>query len=144
MRLSAPRLQRLTKRAQFQAAAGDGRRFRSSHLTVQVLDRTEDGLGVRVGLTASRKAGLATKRNRIRRRLRAAAREAFAGAPESADVVAVARTEVLSASYDELVRTLRNALTKARPQRKQQTNHSGSGNGPARSTPPEQQETQRS
>ncbi len=144
MRLSAPRLQRLTKRAQFQAAAGNGRRFRSSHLMVQVLDRSDDTLGVRVGLTASRKAGLATKRNRIRRRLRAAAREAFAGSHESADVVAVARTEVLTAPYDELVRTLRNALTKARPQRKQQTNQSGSGNGPARPTPPQQQETQRS
>ena len=144
MRISAPRLQRLTKRAQFQAAAGDGRRFRSSHLTVQVLDRSDDIPGVRIGLTASRKAGLATKRNRIRRRLRAAAREAFAGAHECADVVAVARTEVLGASYAELVRTLRNALTKARPQRKQQTNQSGSGNSPLRPAPREQQETQRS
>ncbi len=118
-------------------------------MTVQVLDRGEDGLGVRIGLTASRKTGLATKRNRIRRRLRAAAREAFAAAPEiadavNADVVAVARTEVLSASYDDLVRTLRHALTKARPQRKQQANQSGSGNGQVLSTPREQQETQRS
>ncbi len=122
MRTSAPRLPRLTKRAEFQAAAGDGRRFRSSCLTVQVLDRTRDGQaegqdgaqGLRLGLTASRKTGKATKRNRIRRRLRAAAREAFAGESRAADVVIVARAEAVSAPYAELVATLRQALSGAR------------------------------
>jgi ribonuclease P protein component len=114
MRTSAPRLSRLTKRAEFQAAAGDGRRFRSSCLTVQVLDREEDGAGIRVGLTASRKTGKATKRNRIRRRLRAAAREAYAGATMAADVVVVARAEAIDAPYADLVRSLAEALHKAR------------------------------
>jgi ribonuclease P protein component len=126
MRTSAPRLTRLIKRAQFQAAAGDGRRFRSSEMSVQVLDREDGEDGIRIGLTASRKAGNAVKRNRIRRRLRAAAREAFAGCSQQADVVAVARPETISAPYDQLVRTLHNALTKARPQRKQHPTPSGS------------------
>lgn len=130
MRTSTPRLSRLIKRSQFQAAAGDGRRFRSSELTVQVLDRVEGEAGIRMGLTASRKTGNAVKRNRIRRRLRAAAREAFAGCEQRADVVAVAKPETICAPYDQLVRTLHNALTKARPQRKQHPTPSGSAPRP--------------
>lgn len=130
MRTSAPRLIRLIKRAQFQAAAGDGRRFRSSEMSVQVLDRDEGEPGIRIGLTASRKAGNAVQRNRIRRRLRAAAREAFAGCEQRADVVAIARPETISAPYDQLVRSLHNALTKARPQRKQHPAPSGPATRP--------------
>lgn len=158
MRISAPRLSRLTKRAEFQAAAGDGRRFRSSALTIQVLDRQPAGVpegtgdadggaeppGIRIGLTASRKAGNAVKRNRIRRRLRAAAREAFVGVTTSADIVAVARPETISAPYTELVQSLRSALTQARPQRKQHPRQSGQGKGPDIPRGREPQETQRS
>lgn len=136
MRKSAPRLPKLTKRAEFQAAAGDGRRFRSSCMTVQVLDRDPDGVAVRLGLTASRKVGHATKRNRIRRRLRAAAHDAFVGEDVPADVVAVARAEAISAPYAELVSALRNALTKARAQRKQHAKPSGPGLRPDALTEP--------
>jgi ribonuclease P protein component len=120
MRTSAPRLIHLTKRSEFQAAAGNGRRFRSSALVIQVLDRPDDGVGIRIGLTASRKAGNAVKRNRIRRRLRAAALEAYVLNSTDRDIVAVARAETISAAYVELVRSFRDALTKARPQRTQQ------------------------
>jgi ribonuclease P protein component len=111
MRTSAPRLTRLTKRSEFQAAAGSGRRFRSAHMTVQLLERADDA-GVRVGLTASRKVGGAVVRNRVRRRLRAAAREAFAGVTQSLDIVLVARTEVASAPYGALIDTMRRALAR--------------------------------
>ena len=139
---SAPRLARLTRRVQFQAAAGNGRRFRSSVLTVQVLDRAADDDGIRLGLTASRKCGNAVKRNRIRRRLRAAAREAFAERMAHADVVAVARAETLAAPFDELVRSLRGALTKARAQRKHQPDSPEPGPGISRGR--DEQETERS
>ncbi len=136
MRKSASKLTRLTKRAEFQAAAGDGRRFRSSAMTVQVLDREPDGQRVRIGLTASRKTGHATERNRIRRRLRAAAREAFAQEQAAIDVVAVARAEVLTTSFAELVRSLASAPAKARPQRKpgagQGLSETSQGSGPPR------------
>jgi ribonuclease P protein component len=130
MRKSAPRLSRLTKRAQFQAAAGDGRRFRSSFFSVQVLDREAGQDGVRIGLTASRKTGNAIKRNRIRRRLRAAAREAYAGLTERLDIVAVARAETISAPYEDLVRTLRDAPKRARAQHRPRSSQQGSGDGP--------------
>jgi ribonuclease P protein component len=113
---TAPHLPRLLKRAEFQAAAGHGRRFRSSVLTIQVLDRV-DAPGVRLGLTASRKVGTAVERNRARRKLREAAREALAGAAAHADIVLVARPETIGAPYLDLVRDIRLALTKARPQK---------------------------
>ncbi len=82
-------LKRLLHRREFLAAADKGRRFRTKAMTVQVLDRPA-GEGVRIGLTASRHAGAATKRNRIRRRLRAAAEIAYANAaPVDADIVLV-------------------------------------------------------
>ncbi len=117
MRRSAPKLRRLTKRAEFLAAAGNGRRFRSPELTVQVLDRPADEQGVRLGVTASRHVGNAVKRNRIRRRLKAAAREAFAAQTAAVDVVLVARPEALSCDYSALVRAAADAITRAKPQK---------------------------
>jgi ribonuclease P protein component len=120
------RLARLTQRKQFLAAADQGRRFRSSAFTVQVLDapvREADGSdarepdGLRLGLTASRKVGNAVKRNRIRRRLRVAAAEALAAqAGRPCDVVIVARPETLTTSFRTLVGELSVAIERARPQ----------------------------
>ncbi len=112
------RLARLTQRKQFLAAAEHGRRFRSSLLTVQVRDAAEEAGrdGLRLGLTASRKVGNAVKRNRIRRRLRAAAALALsAQAGRACDVVIIARTETLSAGFEALVADLSIALDRARP-----------------------------
>lgn len=111
------RLARLTQRKDFLAAAEHGRRFRSSAFTVQVNDQprqAEDGL--RLGLTASRKAGKAVVRNRIRRRLRAAAALALAGqAGRACDLVIVARPETLTADFSAMVADLAVALDRARP-----------------------------
>lgn len=114
------RLARLTQRKEFLAAAEYGRRFRSSAFSVQVRDAaTEDAQGgLRLGLTASRKVGNAVKRNRIRRRLRAAAEIALA--PQAAlacDVVIVARPETLTADFGTLVSELSVAIERARPAR---------------------------
>ena len=114
------RLARLTQRSEFLAAADYGRRFRSSAFTVQVRDAEgEEGRdGLRLGLTASRKTGNSVKRNRIRRRLRAAAALALAeqtGRP--CDVVVVARPETLTADFATLVQDLSVAIARARPQK---------------------------
>jgi ribonuclease P protein component len=129
MRLSAPRLNRLTKRSEFQAAAGDGRRFRTSALGIQVRERQDEG-GVRIGLTASRHTGSATERNRIRRRLRAAAREAFAGVAIACDIVAVARREALTETYDALVRALAESPRRARAHNSQRARQKPAPAGP--------------
>lgn len=112
------RLARLTERKQFLAAAAHGRRFRSSAFTAQVRDAEgEDGReGLRLGLTASRKVGGAVERNRIRRRLREAARVALAAqSSRTCDIVVVARREVLTADFAALVADLSVALDRARP-----------------------------
>lgn len=111
----AMRLARLTQRKDFLAAAEHGRRFRSSAFTVQVLDKPgQDDL--RLGLTASRKTGNAVVRNRIRRRLRAAAALALAeqtGKP--CDLVIVARPETVRADFTAMVADLSVAFDRARP-----------------------------
>lgn len=112
------RLARLTERKQFLAAAAHGRRFRSSAFTAQVRDAEgEDGReGLRLGLTASRKVGGAVERNRIRRRLREAAKVALAAqSSRTCDIVVVARREVLTADFAALVADLSVALDRARP-----------------------------
>ncbi len=121
------RLARLTQRKEFLAAAEHGRRFRSSTFTVQVRDvapqdgrEGEDIRGLRLGLTASRKTGNAVKRNRIRRRLRAAAAKALSDQTGRAcDVVVVARAEVLGAAFERLVADLSVAIDRAKPQKPQ-------------------------
>jgi ribonuclease P protein component len=120
------RLARLTQRKQFLAAAELGRRFRSSAFTAQVLDaplRDVDGValsepeGVRLGLTASRKVGNAVKRNRIRRRLRAAAALALREQRDRpCDVVLVARPETITAGFQTLIDDIAIAIERARPQ----------------------------
>jgi ribonuclease P protein component len=111
----AMRLARLTQRKDFLAAAEHGRRFRSSAFTAQVLDKPEQEV-LRLGLTASRKTGNAVVRNRIRRRLRAAAVLALAeqtGKP--CDLVIVARPETVQADFTAMVADLSVAFDRARP-----------------------------
>ncbi|HEX2727297.1 MAG TPA: ribonuclease P protein component [Beijerinckiaceae bacterium] len=108
---------RLTKRPQFVAAAS-GRRFHTERVTVQGRLREGDSAadeGLRFGFTITKRVGHATERNRIRRRLRAAAREAtLAASPEQAakpaDIVVIGRREALAADFRLLVDDLARAL----------------------------------
>jgi ribonuclease P protein component len=110
------RVGRLTKRSEFVAAAS-GRRFHTERMTVQGLVRPSDTgsqdllPSLRVGFTVTKRAGHATERNRMRRRLRAAALEALG--PRSdvpADLVVIARRPVLTAEFRSLVADLERAV----------------------------------
>jgi ribonuclease P protein component len=119
---------RLTKRSEFLAVAA-GRRFHTGRMTVQGLRREAESpaardldgvagalpsgspVGLRVGLTVTKRVGHATERNRIRRRLRAAI--AVAAGPYTGaalDVVLVGRRDSLSAPFPQLVDDLGRAL----------------------------------
>jgi ribonuclease P protein component len=112
-RPNAMRLIRLTRRKDFLAAAS-GRRFRCAALNIQIRDRDDD-VGLRVGFTASRKAGNAVQRNRIRRRLKVAADQALSGKADlSMDLVIVARHDVLRQSFASLVADITAAPARAR------------------------------
>jgi len=106
---------RLTKRPDFVAAAS-GRRFHTERMTVQArLRETSDtgspGIGLRVGLTVTKRVGHATERNRIKRRLRAAVPAAARDyATIDADIVIIGRRDILTADYDVLIDDLRRAL----------------------------------
>ena len=104
---------RLTKRPEFLAVAA-GRRFHTERLTLQGRLRdvaAHDGAGLRFGFTVTKKVGHATERNRIKRRLRAAAYEAGAShAAKPADVVVVGRREALSAANAVLVADIDRGL----------------------------------
>jgi len=106
---------RLTKRPDFVAAAS-GRRFHTERMTVQArlrptTDPNSSDLGLRVGLTVTKRVGHATERNRIKRRLRAAVPMAGQDyATINADIVIIGRREILTAEYDVLIDDLRRAL----------------------------------
>ena len=103
-------LGRLTKRPDFVAAAS-GRRFHTERMSVQARLREGSGLGLRFGLTVTKRVGHATERNRIKRRLRTATRAAGQDYAEvNADVVIIGRRDILTADYHMLVDDLRRAL----------------------------------
>jgi ribonuclease P protein component len=101
---------RLTKRPDFVAAAS-GRRFHTERITVQSRTRTDDGQGLRVGLTVTRKVGHATERNRVKRRLRTAVQCAAVDyLSADADIVVIGRRDILDADFRLLIDDLRRAL----------------------------------
>lgn len=113
-----PALGRLLRRPDF-LAASRGRRFHCDRLTAQGRARDEGAtardergtIGLRIGYTVTRKVGHATERNRIRRRLRAAAAEAASAfAERPSDVVVIGRREALSAPFPVLLDDLARAI----------------------------------
>ena len=75
-----------------------------------VLYCRRNGRGVnRMGYTVSSKLGGAIVRNRVRRRLREIARLNMPGLKSGWDVVVVARTRAVAASYAELDRAFKDA-----------------------------------
>ncbi len=102
-------VRRLLKRADFLKCA-QGRRWNTAALAVQMQTNGLEDFA-RIGFTVSRKNGNAVKRNRIRRRLKAAA----AALPPDAmaaghDYVIVARPNALIASFGGLQEQLRQAV----------------------------------
>lgn len=71
----------------------------------------ENGDDIRFGLTVTKKLGNAVRRNRIKRRLRAVAREVLpaSGAP-GADYVFIARGAAYDRNFDVMLDDLKRAL----------------------------------
>jgi ribonuclease P protein component len=71
----------------------------------------QNGPVARLGLTVTKKLGGAVVRNRIRRRLRAAAREVFPHSAEAGtDYVLIARQAAYDRNYDALLDDMKRAL----------------------------------
>jgi ribonuclease P protein component len=96
-----PGATRLLKHADFERVYKHGERHFGRHMTIFFLAR-ESGDRARIGFTVSRALGGAVQRNRIRRRLREAARLRGAELRASADVVINPKRSVLQAEFEEL------------------------------------------
>ena len=103
---------RLLRRTQFLAVAGKGRKAPSPGLVLQALDRG-DADPARLGFTVTKKVGNAVRRNRTRRRLRAAARDVLAERDVAGvDLVLIGRDGTAKRPFDALKNDFRRLLDK--------------------------------
>ena len=110
----AQRLVTLRKRSDF-LAANAGRRASSPGLVLLVRDRRDGDPTKRVGFTVTKKIGGAVVRNRMKRRLRALARELLpAGGMPGADHVLIGRSGGIERDFALLRQELASALERLR------------------------------
>ena len=102
---------RLTERRDF-LAANRGKRVATPGFVLLVRPRGDGEALMRVGFTVTKKVGNAPERNRIKRRLRAAARACGVQFLPQHDYVLVGRREALSEPFAKVVADLSSAIAK--------------------------------
>ena len=107
---------RLRKHADYQYVYRNSRKRSSPSMSYFFRMRAADDSksaysGPRVGLTAGRVLGKAVERNRIKRRMREAARSNLALLPEFADVILHPRRVVLEMEFEQLQREVANIFS---------------------------------
>lgn len=105
------RVERLKRARDFGAAVSRGRTFTNRFFVVFVYDAP--GEPARVGFAAARAAGTIVKRNRIRRRLRAAVAEMDRRLRPDRRIVVLGKTSVLDAEWGDVTRGLEALLDRA-------------------------------
>lgn len=99
-----------------------GRRYRGRYITIIVLKRKEDKEGItgenrelhfKTGISAGRKLGKASMRNRIKRRIRAALQGLLPSVNDGYCIVVRPYPGIETYCWDELRAEIRNLLTRA-------------------------------
>lgn len=103
--------QRLTSSADFEATYAQGRAYKGRLMVLW--QRQGEGAALRLGVVASRKVGGAIQRNRAKRRLRAAYRLNRHRFRNVGDVILIARRDILSAHWADVVADLLRLARKA-------------------------------
>ena len=127
---------RLRKSKDFAAARREGKSW-ANNMLVLVARRTNNKCS-RFGFSISKRVGNAVVRNRIKRRLKEAARtEYLPRLNESWDFVVIARKDAANADYHRLNRSLRRLFRRAKiiDDVNRQTANSGAGGSPDSSSP---------
>lgn len=112
---------RLLRRADFLRVAASKQKWVAPGLILQVsppaasVSPDQESARVRVGFTASRKVGNSVRRNRAKRRLRAAARDVLAAIKVApCDLVLIARPQTVERDYALLIQDLTAGLKRWR------------------------------
>ncbi|MBN9314932.1 MAG: ribonuclease P protein component [Devosia sp.] len=108
-------MRRLKNRSEFVGAAR-GMRVGRSAFSLQTNARAVDEPGI--GFTVTKQQGNSPERNRIRRRLRAAAKACESGFQPRHDYVLVGRRAALSTPFAELVSELSASISKIHVKKK--------------------------
>ena len=105
------KVERLKRRADFLAVAGQRRKYVAPGLILQACRNAVEPNSARLGFTASRKVGISVVRNRARRRLKAAAQQVLERhAAPGHDYVVIARGETLTRKFPDLLLDLETAM----------------------------------
>lgn len=100
---------RITAASDYKAVVRKGTRF-SAPNTVTYVRRTSDERAARFGFIVAKTVGIANRRNRVRRRLKAACYEMITKAPQGTDVVIRALPGADAASWAALHAEVERAL----------------------------------
>ncbi len=105
-------LVRLKKRADFLLVQSSGQKWISKGMIIQL--RANDGLGLRVGLTVTKRVSkLAVFRNRVKRRLKAVSEEILPSyQTQNLDIILVGRALTKERNYQDLRQDLAWSLKK--------------------------------
>ena len=102
----------MTSQEDFKRTFREGNRSTTSCLVLYFLDR-EDGAGVRIGFSVSKKVGNAVTRNRVKRRLKSLCSGVAQKIPPGYNLVFVARDVAAQCSYSGLAEAIKILVGKA-------------------------------
>ena len=107
-----PKQNRLKKQKDFERVFKSGKSAKGKYFFLKALPSSKES--VRIGFVVSKKvAKQAVLRNKIKRRLRAAAKERLSKTTKGYDVIIVAFPAIKSASYQEVKKDIALAIEKS-------------------------------